>query len=267
MDSMTSNTGSRDAAIDFEQSGRNPADDGLCDHLDPAVFSDPGRVDWIRQELRAGSLVVISNAFDRDLAERVHARLAVSESWRPVRRYDEHEQFCRESIRGDETVPELVKMHAMMSSDSTRRWVEDLSGCSCDGTTELEAQLFLPGHYCNMSSGALGRRTVGLFWHLSKDWEASWGGDLAWHLSGSVIQPSFNTMYMFRVDPRRSPFSVSPVIPAARGRRLSVVGWWSTTEDRDARGQARPMGARTAVPPQSIDDEIFTLRSYHDVDD
>lgn len=261
------NTGGHNVAIDFELTSRSPVRASLHDQLDPTVFDDEDRVAWIRGELRAGNLVVISNAFDGDFAERAHACLEQSRSWRPVRRFDAREQLCREVMTGDDSAPELVWMHEAVSSGSTRRWVEDLSGCSCDGATELEAQRFLPGHYSNMDSGANGSRTVAILWHLSKDWDPTWGGDLVWNLSGAVIQPSFNTMYMFRVDPEQSPFTVSPVIPAARGRRLSIACWWSASEVRDIRRDERHAGGKTSVLPEIVDDEIFTLRSFHDVVD
>lgn len=238
---------------------------GLLEHLDPAVFGDERRMGWVRDELRSGNLVIISDAFDRDFAEGVRLSLESAEAWRPVRRYDERAQFCRESMAVDRATPRLGELQAAMSSVSTRRWVGDLSGMDCEGEVELEAQCFLPGHYSNMDSGARGHRTVAALWHLSKGWDARWGGDLVWHLSGSVIQPSFNTMYMFRVDPKRSPFSVSPVIPAARGKRLSIACWWSGAGGRGPWLEDRASGAKTAVDPERIDDEIFTLRSYHDV--
>ena len=63
-------------------------------------------------------------------------------------------------------------------------------------------------------------------WHLTKDWDPKWGGDLYWCRAHHFVTPSFNTLALFTVGPDSAHF-VTHVAPGARSKRLAINGWWT----------------------------------------
>ena len=65
--------------------------------------------------------------------------------------------------------------------------------------------------------------------HLTKNWNACWGGMYMDHTDPNNIKtviPSFNKMVMFRVGNNQTPHSVSCVTNNLTRKRISVTGWF-----------------------------------------
>jgi Rps23 Pro-64 3,4-dihydroxylase Tpa1-like proline 4-hydroxylase len=65
--------------------------------------------------------------------------------------------------------------------------------------------------------------------HLTKNWNACWGGMYMDHTDPNNIKtviPSFNKMVMFKVGNHETPHSVSCVTNNLTRKRISVTGWF-----------------------------------------
>jgi hypothetical protein len=183
--------------------------------------------------LRKGDVCIIRDAFEPALAQSVHEALATFDGWKPYEDFKRYFFFRHHNIYEQRLFPPaLERCRKLFSSASTRRWISSLSGRDCLGEPGVGASLYLPGDHSLPHDDSGPRREVAFVWHLTRDWDPTWGGDFCWCSPTKVVAPSFNTLIVFNVVPRQSHHFVSTVSPMARGRRFAVNGWWMRTEPR-----------------------------------
>jgi hypothetical protein len=237
-------------------------------YLDPEPFTQQADLDWIRNELEQDRLVIVRDAFDRDLAETIHAELERTSRWSVRRDYAKHHQVFHEELRGEDLTPGLQTLGEAWRSAATREWIEQLRGRRFVGSAQLEAMWLYPGHFVSAYAGAIGR-SMFMSWDLTKDWDDEWGGNLIWLASGTVIRPSFNTLLLYPDVPSGDRYALTPVNPTARGRRFAVT--FLRCEERAADEHASELdGARqslvaaTEMSPIHIDDEILAMPGFRE---
>jgi Rps23 Pro-64 3,4-dihydroxylase Tpa1-like proline 4-hydroxylase len=122
----------------------------------------------------------------------------------------------------------LLHCRELFDAPEAKLWASSIVGSICDKTI-FSASLYLSGDYslphddCVQSQS--GCRKVAFIWHLTKGWDARWGGALYWSPTRDYIQPSFNTLYIFRVS-AQSVHLVTQVNRKAKAKRLTINGWW-----------------------------------------
>lgn len=240
----------------------------LPKYLDPEPFTQPADLDWIRSELAQDRLVIVRDAFDRDLAEALHAELEQASHWSVRRDYGKHHQVFHEELSGEALTPALQTLGEAWRSAATREWIEQLRGRPFVGSAQLEAMWLYPGHYVNAYARAAGR-SLSMYWDLTKNWDDEWGGSLIWLASGTVIRPSFNTLLLCPDDPSGARYSITPVNPTARGRRFAVtfLRCEPRAAEEDARerdGGRQALVAATEMAPIHIDAEILAMPGFRE---
>lgn len=217
--------------------------------LRPDLLANANTIAELRKELEGGRLVLIPNAFREDFAAEVSAALDTCTDW------DAYEWFPHPSTDGVAVTddpffhfshhnlydsgaypPALSRCFELFASKATRELVQSLSGRDCGGHLQFSASMYLPGDYSVPHTDAAVPREVAYVWHLSKSWQPEWGGSFFWCPSNTYIAPSYNSLLMFNVVPWGSYHCVTPVSPYARGKRLTVNGWWtSASKQAEAR--------------------------------
>ncbi len=209
-----------------------PVDASLQTILHPATFRDPGVLATIGRELEDGRAVVIADAFDEALALRAHAALERCTTWQRYEGYEPFFQFHHHNLYGVENLPpEVLDCGRVLGSTPTRLLLSVLTGADCRGPLTLAASLYLPGDYSLPHTDACGARSLAYVWYLTKGWLPEWGGHFVWCPTGAVVNPTFNSLVLFKVTETSLHF-VAPVSRHARGRRLSVNGWWNASIPR-----------------------------------
>lgn len=240
----------------------------LPTYLDPEPFSQPQDLGWIRSELARDRLVIVRDAFRREVAEAVHAELEQASRWSVRRDYGKHHQVFYEELSGAALTPGLQALDEAWRSAATREWIEQLRGRPFVGSAQVEAMWLYPGHFVSAYARAAGR-SMSMYWDLTKDWDDEWGGNLIWLASGTVIRPSFNTLLLCPDDASGARCSITPVNPTARGRRLAVGFLRSEERAADEDALARDGGRQTLVAatemaPIPIDDDILVMPGFRE---
>lgn len=233
-------------------------------YLNSSIFGDERRLARIRDELRRNRLVGIRNAFDPGFADLVHSRLDAVQRWNTEVKHDPAFQFrYRDCITAD-LVPPLKSLWGSLFNERSRRWMEELCGRPCDGNGELISTWYMAGDYATLHTDGGNKHSIALVWHLSRDWQEGWGGDFIWCASGSSFPPTFNSLFMFRVDSSTSMHAIAPVSPTCTGKRLTVVMWWGCKDEepwnrtqKDREGTV----AASCLPPRRYDDRLLSLPS------
>ena len=214
--------------------------------LHTETFRDAGLLPTIGRAIENGRAVVIPQAFAPDLAQRVYAALEQSENWKP---YDGHKPFFHfhhHNLYGwSDLPPEVRECARILGSTPTKLLLSVLTGADCRGPLSIAASMYLPGDYSLPHNDAHDARSIAYVWYLTKDWRPEWGGQFVWCPSGAIVNPSFNTLIAFKVSSQSLHF-VAPVSQRARGRRLSVNGWWRRASKPS--GEAPAAGDRWPVP-------------------
>lgn len=197
----------------------------LADALDPAVTD---LLPEISEQLAAGRAVFVRDAFRPDFAGRVFAALDAAERWQlqESRGYGPH--YRHHVLAADVEPPALAACRALFGSHAGKAFAARLTGRDCGGPLELGATRYLPGDFATPHADHKRARSLAFVWHLARDWEPAWGGQFVWCANGVQVTPTFNTLLLFNVA-GATVHAVSPVSPYARGKRLSVTGWWSHT--------------------------------------
>lgn len=213
--------------------------------LNPKVFEDDELKRQINDHLTNGNLVVIKDALKKPVAEKMFACLDQFSNWKVYEDYSAEFHYHHHNIYPDNALwpPDLTWCHEIFGSESTRALIQKLSGRDCTGHTVLSASLYLPGDHSLPHNDFIGQegahRQVAFVWHLTKNWQANWGGDLYWCKKNRYISPSFNTLILFNVGDD-SAHLVTTVSPYARSKRLAISGWWTSknpVEDYSSDGQ------------------------------
>ena len=162
----------------------------------------------------------------------MHRSLDDCTAWRVHENYAERFSYQHHNIYHPEDFPEdLARCSRIFDSPDSKAWATRVSGRECKGPTSISASWYLPGdhslpHSDNVTTGAHYIRQLAFVWHLSKDWRPEWGGALYWCPTAAYQRSAFNTLYLFNVTPESMHF-VTHVSPYARGKRLTVNGWWT----------------------------------------
>lgn len=216
----------------------------LKDALAPELL-EPERFGRISSLLRQNRAVAIPDALDPALAEEVHAALFAHRSWQPLEVAQPFFHYRTHHLQDEALFPEPLKAcRRLFASASTKRFAEELTGADCSGLPTFAASWYQPGEYSLPHSDAGQNRSVAFVWHLTRDWERSFGGELFWCPTGRALTPSFNCLTLFRVW-GGSTHLVCPVGLHAVGKRLAVAGWWTCEGDE----WSEPKGSANAMSP------------------
>jgi hypothetical protein len=201
----------------------------LQDYLSPHVLE---QVPQIREQLRAGKVVTIEEAFRPEFTHAMHQELLHLN-------YNAHELYeddgfhiVHHSIYSKDDYTNF--MHAadiVFQTDETRAFMNDLSGRDCNGDVKTGTSWFAPGDYAAPHNDQVESRSVTFVWHLAKDWKPEWGGALFWlpeRREHSYTHASFNTLTLFVVQPHMNHM-VTQVSPYATGKRLAWNVWWHSS--------------------------------------
>jgi len=217
----------------------------LSTYLNDDIAGDRGLQERIGTELAAGRIVTIRQAFHEAFADKMFECLDSFSAWRLYEDYsDEHFHYRHHNIYDSATEPrELGICRKIFDSPVTRKQIERLSGRECSGRTSLSASWYMPGDYSlphtdHIGDGVLERRQVAFVWHLTKEWDLRWGGDLFWCPTAHYLPPTFNTLILFNVSSDSLHF-VTPVAPHAQAKRLAINGWWTGPDPQDMPRRAR----------------------------
>ena len=231
----------------------------LTDMLGPWATSQAA---WreVRTAMREGRFVTIRDALHPRLAEAIWQEMNATDRWAFRSGFEADYQFQGSSVMEPDGVHDRTVFEALndlfdfLNAPEVKAPFAEAAGVSLDGpfqgfisrlnagdyaaphtdvheyTMEQlnpEERLLFPGGY---------RRAVAFVCHMSKDWDASWGGDLVWTSPMTHITPRFNSLTLFP-SYNDAWHMVQPVAPHAAKegmpKRLSISGWWTTT-DHDA---------------------------------
>ena len=200
---------------------------GLVERLNAELFSDAAH-EQIGAHLAAGRAVVIPDAFDLEWAEELHRELMSCTRWQLYEgvtpRFSHHNLYDPRAFP-----PALLDCRRRFESADAKALAARWSGRNCDGELQFGASNYLAGDHSLPHTDSAMRRHVAFIWHLTKDWQPSWGGSLFWCPTGAEVVPRFNSLTLFNVTSSSVHF-VAPVSPYARGQRLTINGWWTTSE-------------------------------------
>src|SRR5262249_51536284 len=190
------------------------------------------------QHVQNGGLVSVAFAFREEVAEIMHKSLALSDRWRlneaiyPFFFYHHHNIYNVTDMS-----PAMLTAFMIFSSSESVIWAGEFVGSDCSGVVDLGASWYMPGDHSTPHSDSLLRRKLAFVWHLTREWEPSWGGHLVWMRGDKILPPEYNTLHLF--DTRKSGrHYVMQVAPIARGQRLCWNGWWTGGEESQSDGIA-----------------------------
>mmetsp|Transcript_23 Transcript_23/g.44 ORF Transcript_23/g.44 Transcript_23/m.44 type:complete len:612 (-) Transcript_23:117-1952(-) len=204
----------------------------LLDVLDPSLTKDDELLDDIRAALLSGRLVKIEDAFEVHFATRVRDLLNNSEFHR-----DDSASASgipgfvdRKHVLRDNPSAELQLALGIFDHPKSKEFMAGLTLQECSGAAVYTPTWYQPGDQTTPHTGDNGLKSVAFDWHLTSDWDPSYGGALSWLRSRTVMQSyhhaSFNTLYL-HLPSALTPHAVTPVSFWSRGRRLAVSGSYS----------------------------------------
>jgi 2OG-Fe(II) oxygenase superfamily len=199
--------------------------------LDPTISGDERLLRQISDHLIAGNLVVIRDAFQAGFAERMFECLNSFSNWTLYEGYEEHFHYRHHNIYDERLFPDpLKRCHDVFASEPTKSFINHLSQQDCTGKVVFSASLYRPGDHSlphndlKIHDGE--QRQVAFVWNLTKGWRADWGGEFLWCKKSTAVEPAFNSLLLFNVDPGSMHF-VTMVAPQAQSKRLAISGWWT----------------------------------------
>ena len=212
----------------------------------------------MRQTLLQQRMLLVSRAFNDDVANRVLAALERSASrssrWQRMRERDGASYFRRHTLRARaiEAEPALQEVTAFFSTELFGRLLLQLAGIN-HRTLRQQPQLggvravwYRPGDSERISrstspSGAAlgpggggGASTLYFRWMLTREWSTEQGGLLASCCPLRRVLPSFNTLAVRLLQSARDVVVMTPVSThphRARGRRLFALEGWLPLPD------------------------------------
>ena len=226
-------------------------------YVNPA-WLEPARIEAVKAHLSAGALVVIRDAFHPAFAERMFRCLNECTAWKVYEGGHADFYYHHHNLYDKRDYPEdLVWCERVFGSPASRAFASRASGRRCTGSTLFSASWYLPGdhslpHTDAVSSAAGENRQVAFVWHLAKEWRPDWGGDFFWWPRSASVPPRFNSLILFNVG-QNSVHFVTKVSPYARGKRLTINGWWMGLG---------PIGKQRDRASERIDDESVSIEIY-----
>mmetsp|Transcript_22561 Transcript_22561/g.53259 ORF Transcript_22561/g.53259 Transcript_22561/m.53259 type:complete len:627 (+) Transcript_22561:76-1956(+) len=214
----------------------------MLDFFDDSLLEEDVLAD-IRDNLLAGRLVVIRDAFKPEFAEHVHSVLTGDDiQWNHRNRSDlKRFNIVNHTIESQEIVD-------IFNNTKSRELMTRVSGRSCMGhDAGFRLSEFKPGdhisHHTDFHDKNAGLRSTNLVWNLSKDWQKEWGGAFYWAAANSPEAgyhfPTFNTVFIF-IPNQLSTHHVTPITDIAKGRRLTLNVKYSA-EDLSPYSVERPI--------------------------
>ena len=186
----------------------------------------------IAAEVQRGALVSIDAAFQNDFAAFVHESLNESNAWKLHEEIHPFFFFHHHNIYDISTMSASMLITRMIfASAGSVEWASYLVGIECDGPVQQAPSWYMPGDQSTPHSDILSGRRLAFVWHLTKDWNSHWGGNLVWIKADSILPPSFNRLHLFDTRKGGSHF-VSVVTPSAVGKRLCWNGWWCSNDEQ-----------------------------------
>ena len=154
----------------------------LLDLLDPSLTEDEEVLDDIRAALLSGSLVKIEDAFQEHFATRVSDLLNESEF-----RLDDSAPASdfpgfidRKHVLGDNPSAELQLALGIFDHPKSKEFMAQLTLRECSGAVAFTPTWYQPGDQTTPHTGDKGLNSVLFDWHLTSDWDPSYGGALSW---------------------------------------------------------------------------------------
>jgi len=190
------------------------------------------RKDDLRKALQARGIIVLKNAFSRDLVERLTNELNGSTEWEhekieQVEGADKKIKYSRDYIKmgsGKEPAA-LLELKEFLDSEDCRNLISYISCLACKWF-EGSAALLGPNDIIDVHNDKLKiARTIGFNLYLNKDWKASYGGEFVFLNPYTEVRPEFNTLSLFLVNDK-SYHKVNPVCEEAARKRLAISGWF-----------------------------------------
>jgi hypothetical protein len=217
--------------------------------LQRPVFASEDSKRQISDHLRTGGLVLIRDALQEAVALKMFACLDQYSDWKVYEDYKTHFHYHHHNIYEGQPQPaELNWCRDLFGSNPTKSLIQNVSQRDCSGPNLFSASWYLPGDYSlphnDFSGDESIYRQVAFIWHLTRDWQRDWGGDLFWCPTNRYLTPSFNSLILFNVTPH-SFHHVTQVSPYATSKRLAISGWWT--------GPKNDGEAMTADPNNSTD--------------
>lgn len=188
--------------------------------------------DWdqVRRHLAEGALLSIADAFVPEFADVVHAALDRLTSWTVQETVSDSFYFHSHVVYDPARLgPTLSLLHRICDSEATTGWASELSGIPCTAATTAFPSWYMPGDQTTIHDDRVYSRVLAFIWHLTRDWQASWGGNFVWCTTGEVLPLAFNALHLMAVR-HGQPHTVMPVVPTAQGKRLCWNGWWQAAE-------------------------------------
>lgn len=137
--------------------------------------------------------------------------------------------YITEAIRrGEDAGHPLHAMHDFMNSEPCLAFMRALAGEPLLKEADVLASLYQRGHFLTNhdDSHSSRHRVAAYVVNLTKNWNANWGGHLAFFNKDGNIEdaycPSFNTLNIFLVPQHHA---VQQVTPFAGDVRTSFAGW------------------------------------------
>jgi hypothetical protein len=221
--------------------------------MNRSIFQCDTNLRTIQEALVAGRLVLIRDAMHAGFAERMFQCLDRFDDWRVYEKYEKHFHFHHHNIYEKELYPpDLAFCNAVFASQPTKDLMQRLSHRDCSGGTAFSASWYLPGdhslpHTDNVEAREGEFRQLAFVWHLTKDWQPTWGGDLFWCPANVYLPPTFNSLILFTVG-RQSHHFVTQVSSYSRSKRLAINGWWTGTKQREPLPAAHPETTTSGEP-------------------
>ena len=205
--------------------------------LNPEISGNSELQRQISDHLVKGDLVVIKDALQTAFAERMFACLDQFAHWKVYEGHEKHFYYHHHNIYDDKLYPaDLLWCRGIFGSSSSKEFIQQLAQRDCAGDITLSASLYRPGDHSLPHDDFVGNqdqhRQIAFVWHLTKDWQAEWGGDFFWCRKNRYVPPSFNCLLLFRVLPANMHF-VTVVSPRSQSKRLAISGWWTGRMDSE----------------------------------
>ena len=212
--------------------------------LNPRVLANEAGKRQISDHLTNGGLVLIRDALQETVAMRMFACLDQFSDWKVYEDYQTNFHYHHHNIyEASLYPPDLNWCSGIFGSELTKSLIQALSRRDCTGETVFSASWYMPGDYSlphdDLPGDEGAYRQVAFIWHLSKDWQPHWGGDLFWCRKNRYITPSFNSLILFNVS-HENCHHVTQVSPHAAAKRLAISGWWTNKSENRAASRAEP---------------------------
>ena len=122
----------------------------------------------------------------------------------------------------------------MFNNRKSKQFMSELTGrdCESEGNNPGSASHYMVGDHSLPHTDYQDEQTVAYVWHLTKDWDPTWGGAFCWcpaHSRNPFIHPSFNTLILHTLSPSSSHFvtAVNDWKPP-HAKRLAFNGWYES---------------------------------------